>query len=491
MRLAYDVATVRAAERVTMPQLPEGTLMARAAAGVAAVAADLLRGQSGHVYGARVLVLAGTGDNGGDALFAGAALAARGAVVSAVPLGARAHAGGLAALRRAGGRVLPGPGEPAGLAEAVRLAAAADLVLDGIVGIGGRGALREPAASVVRAAETGPGLLVAVDVPSGVEADTGEVPGAAVHADVTVTFGALKTGLLIDPGAEHAGVVQLVDIGLGPGLAQLGARADVEALEMGDVAVRLPWPAAETDKYRRGVVGVLAGSATYPGAAVLCAGAAARSGAGMVRYRGPGRPARAVLARFPEVVVAPGRVQAWAVGSGLDDPGPAREVLAGPEPAVVDAGALSELRSGRDAPTLLTPHAGELARLVDADRADIEARRLAHARAAARALGAVVALKGSTTLIAAPDGRVRVNPTGTPWLATAGSGDVLAGLAGGLLAGGLDPFEAGSVAAWVHGLAARTARAAGGDGPIVATDVLDALPAALGAALTSTGGARR
>lgn len=482
MRLAYDVGTVRAAEQALMARLPPGTLMDRAAAGLTSVAADLLR-RRGRVYGSQVVVLVGTGDNGGDALLAGAGLAARGVRVTAVAVGSSVHERGLRQLLRAGGLMVDPSTPGGGVGALAPLLHRADLVLDGIVGIGGHGGLRERAAGLVAAAEAGSGLVVAVDVPSGVSADTGEVAGGAVHADVTVTFGALKTGLLVDPGASHCGVVDVVDIGLAPGLAEVGAHPDVEVLELDDVAARLPRPAPETDKYRRGVLGVRAGSATYPGAAVLCTGAAVHSGAGMVRYRGPEPAARAVLARWPEVVVVPGRVQAWAVGSGLDDPSEAREILASTEPAVVDAGALTEVQVGRAAPTLLTPHAGELARLVDADRDDIEARRLHHARAAARRLGAVVLLKGSTTVVADPDGRTRVNPTGTPWLATAGAGDVLAGLAGALLAGGLDPLEAGSVAAWVHGLAARRARASLGGGPISAGDVLAALPDALGVAL--------
>jgi hydroxyethylthiazole kinase-like uncharacterized protein yjeF len=182
-------------------------------------------------------------------------------------------------------------------------------------------------------------------------------------------------------------------------------------------------------------------------------------------------------------VVGAGRVQAWTVGSGGggDAGGRLADAVGDGVPVVVDADAIAavpELVRHEDAPLLLTPHAGELARLVGADRDDVEARRLHHARTAARELDAVVLLKGSTTVVARPDGRVRVNPTGTAALATAGSGDVLAGLAGALLAGGLDPFDAGSVAAWVHGLAGRLAR--DGGAPVSATDVLAALPAALG-----------
>lgn len=457
MRRAYDVATVRAAEEPLLARLPEGALMARASTGLARVCAGLLDG----VYGARVLLLVGAGNNGGDALHAGALLARRGSRVEALLLADRVHEDGLAALRRAGGRVVADVGDP-------------DLVIDGILGIGGRGGLRDDAAEVVGRLPEG-ALVVSVDVPSGVDASTGEVEGVAARADVTVTFGALKTGLLVDPGAEHAGVVELVDIGLDL------PPADVEILQADDIASLLPHPDRESDKYRRGVVGVAAGSAQYTGAAVLCSGGALRAGAGMVRYVGAEEPAGLVRTRWPEVVVGEGRVQAWTVGSGGgDDASSALErAVADGVPTVVDADALAALAGhrGRTVPFLLTPHAGELGRLVGAERADVEARRLHHARAAARDLDAVVLLKGSTTVVARPDGRVRVNPTGTPALATAGSGDVLAGLCGALLAGGLDPFDAGSVGAWLHGMAGRLA--AEGRGPITASDLLETLPLAI------------
>ena len=468
MRRAYDGQQVRDAEQLLLDRLPDGALMQQAAGGLAGVCLRVL----GRVYGARVLLLVGSGNNGGDALFAGARLAARGARVDALLLSDRVHEAGLAALRRAGGRVTDDPGA----------ADDVDLVVDGILGIGGRGGLRDRAAAVVGGLSAD-AFVVAVDVPSGVDASTGEVTGAAVRADVTVTFGALKPGLLVDPGADHAGVVELVDIGL-----DLPAAA-VEVLQAADVARLLPRAERESDKYRRGVVGVAAGSEQYTGAAVLCVGGAVRGGAGMVRYVGADAPAALVRSRWPEAVVGEGRVQAWTVGSGGggDATGRLDRAMADGVPLVVDADALSSLRDHPEgaASRLLTPHAGELARLVGADRQDVEARRLHHARAAARELDSVVLLKGSTTLVARPDGRVRVNPTGTAALATAGSGDVLAGLAGALLAGGLDPFDAGSVAAWLHGAAGRLA--ADGGAPVAASDLVDALPRAV-AALARTDG---
>ncbi|MFI6445525.1 NAD(P)H-hydrate dehydratase [Kitasatospora sp. NPDC050543] len=483
MRRAHRVEQVRAAEAALLARLPEGTLMQRAAAGLAATCARLLIRRRGRVYGARVVVLAGSGDNGGDALYAGALLARRGAAVTAVLLAPeRAHAGGLAALRAACGRVVVE--QEVGVADF----SCADLVLDGIVGIGGRGGLR-PEAQPYAAAERR-AVVVAVDVPSGVDADTGEVPGAALRADVTVTFGTYKPGLLIDPGASYAGAVQLVGIGL-----ELPAE-DVWCLQHEDLASLLPVPDVESDKYRRGVVGVAAGSARYPGAALLAVAGALRGGAGAVRY--VGTAAEEVVRRFPEVLVTEagpagaGRVQAWVVGPGGGEGAEQalREALASDVPVLVDADGLTELArlgpsglAGRSAPTLLTPHAGEAARLLagagaaapqDAGRP--AAARLRTARELAALYRATVLLKGSTTVVAEPGGAAGVNPTGTSWLATAGSGDVLSGLAGSLLAAGLPPLDAACAAAYLHGLAGRRAAAEGT--PLTALDVAHALPAA-------------
>ncbi|MFH8687986.1 NAD(P)H-hydrate dehydratase [Streptomyces anulatus] len=475
MRRAYSVETVRAAEAALMQRLPEGALMRRAAAGLAVACGDLLR-RNGRVYGSRVLLLVGSGDNGGDALYAGARLARRGAGVRALLLAPdRAHPGGLAALLAAGGQVVDGP---VGLG-------VLDLVVDGITGIGGRGGLREDATGLLHTVTRDRTPVLSVDLPSGVEADTGEVHGDAVRADATVTFGTYKPGLLIDPAAEHAGALRLVDIGLGP---ELPEPPDLEALQYADVAALLPVPGPESDKYRRGVVGVVAGSERYPGAAVLAVAGALRGGAGAVRYVGPG--ADAVIARYPEALVhagppsKAGRVQAWVVGPGLGDGRSAEAavagVLAADVPVLVDADGLrlldAETVRTRTAPTVLTPHAGEAAALLGTAREEVEAGRLAAVRELAARYRATVLLKGSTTLIAeARDTPVRVNPTGTSWLATAGSGDVLSGLTGSLLAAGLAPRDAASVGAYLHGLAARH----GSDGaPVSAQDVADGIRAA-------------
>ncbi len=537
MRDAYQVAKVRAAEAKLMALVPEGALMHRAAAGLASVAASLLRQEPGHLYGARVVLLVGTGDNGGDALFAGERLARRGAAVTAIQAGPRMHPGGAAALRAAGGRFVTaapprGPDDTrpdAGSAHYdagrdVRHAIGhADLIVDGLLGIGGKGGLREPFATLAALAANSAGTTLAVDLPSGIDADTGEVAGPAVRADVTVTFGTLKPGLLTDPGSGHAGVVELVDIGLAPYLEQ---PPDASAPQAADIANILPRPTAESDKYRRGVLGLLAGSDKYTGAALLATGGAVNGGAGMVRLVTAANAAAGVRLVHPEVIITElpgettarskesgssraagtfkfpddvGRVQAWVAGPGMGTDGAALDRLAGVLatnlPVLIDADGLGLLASHREllpraAPTLLTPHAGELSRLLRADPADVAARRIEHARRAAAEFGACVLLKGSTTVVAPPHNLdpVLINTTGSSWLATAGSGDVLSGLAGALLAQGLAAPQAAAAAAYLHGLAARIAAATtdrggsadftGGEAPIGASDVVAALHSA-------------
>lgn len=460
MRAAHTVEQVRAAEAALLATLPEGALMQRAAAGVAYAVLDLL----GSGYGRSVRLLVGPGDNGGDALYAGVLLARRGCQVQAWLLADTVHEAGLAALRGAGGRVVrptasdlpPSGGRP-------------DVVVDGIVGIGGRPGLRDDAVAALAACEGAP--VVAVDVPSGLAVDTGEVDGTHVTADVTVTFGTHKVAHLVEPAASACGAIHLVDLGLDL------PDAEVEALQPDDVAALLPRPRSDAHKYTRGVVGVRAGSAAYPGAGLLCVAGAASGLAGMVRYVGDDSVADRVREAHPEVV-GEGRVQAWAVGSGGgEDAGEAlAAALEDGVPLVVDADALPHVVGTRSVPTVLTPHAGELAAMLSVERADVEARGLHHVREAARIYDAVVLLKGRHTLVARPDGRVRVTTTGVPWLATAGAGDVLTGLIGALLAAGLEPYDAASVGSWLHGSAATLASRGG---PISAGDVARALPDAV------------
>lgn len=479
-------AEVRAAEASLAAELGEGVLMERAATGVAAACMRLLR-DGGGVYGSRVVLLVGSGNNGGDALFAGARLARRGASVGAVLLGGdgAAHRGGLAALAAAGGRIVAGPAVPAELRRA-------DLVVDGITGLGGRGALRPEAARLAALAVAGGGLRVAVDLPSGVVADTGEVadPSAVFPANVTVTFGARKPAHVL--AAELCGVVDVVDIGLGE---HWESAASWRVVGPAEAARWFATPPVNSDKYARGVVGIQAGSPEYPGAAVLATGAARYGGAGYVRYSGA--VDEAVLTRWPEVVTAPGRVQAWVIGpglgAGLGVVEGLREVLASDLPAVVDADAITVLAGSaefldllrhRAAPTVLTPHERELQRLADTMAPRIGTDPLTDVRKLSDALGAVVVAKGPTTLVAGPGEPGFVVRSGSSALATAGTGDVLAGLLGSALARaeaeGAVPrvAELAAAAAWVHGIAGRLASGAAGL-PVTALDVLDALPRAV------------
>ncbi len=482
MRPAWRVADIRAAETALMATVPEGALMQRAAAGLARRCARLLHDRDGGVYGRRVLVLAGAGNNGGDALYAGAALARRGAAVTAVPVDAeRVHRAGLAALHSAGGLVSDAVPDRA------------DLVIDGILGIGGRGGLRPRAAELVAAAaRAGDGpAVVAVDAPSGIDVDTGAVPGDAVSAHLTVTFGALKTGLIVGAGAVRSGLIELVDIGLRPWLLTAPA---LSVPDTTDVAAWWPGPRPDDDKYSRGVVGVATGSARYPGAALLSVAGALGGPAGMVRYAGTA--ADLVRSWYPSVIVTErtgdaGRVQSWVCGSGLgtDERAVAvlRSVLAAPVPVCLDADAITLLVDGscapllreRSAPVVLTPHDREFARLAGGRPGD---DRVEAALRLAAKVNAVVLLKGDRTVIATPAGAAYVNPTGTPALATAGSGDVLAGLLGALLAAGLAADRAAVAAAYLHGLAGRVAA---GSGPVTAVEVATALRPAVASTLAA------
>ncbi len=505
--------------RAEQPLLEAGVpLMERAAFALAVRVARELRGLRGRVGGARVVLLVGPGNNGGDTLFAGAHLARRGAAVHAVTVDERVHAAGLAALVAAGGRRVGaevGRTVDRGLDEVVALVAAADVVLDGLLGIGARGALRGRAAEVVDAVRRAARFVVAVDVPSGVGVDDGTITAGEhgttpLAAGLTVTFGAAKPALLLPPAAGLAGRLDVVDIGLPLGDTAVGPdRAPAVArLDDPDVADVWPVPAPDAHKYTRGVLGVVAGTRRYPGAAVLCTNAAVLAGVGMVRYLGD--VADLVVARRPEVVAGVGRVQAWVLGPGVtpDDAAQRRRiehafdgVRERGEAAVVDAGAL-ELLPGRVGPhVVLTPHAGELARLLAArgeraghalvERSDVEHEPLRWARRAHELTGATVLLKGAVTLVVGADGAVWAQADAPAWLATAGAGDVLAGLLGAMLAGRADDLHEdpslaaalAAAAALVHG---RAAYRANPDGPVAARDVARALPATI-ASLLGTG----
>jgi hydroxyethylthiazole kinase-like uncharacterized protein yjeF len=461
MRHYYSADAIRDAEAPLLSSLPEGALMRRAAYGLAtAITREL-----GTVSGRRVCAVVGSGDNGGDALWAATFLRRRGAAATALLLNPeRTHARALAAFRRAGGRIVE------------TVPQTTDLVIDGVVGISGSGPLRPHAAEVFAAVDTAGVPVVAVDVPSGLDVATGVADGPHVHASLTVTFGGLKPVHALG----ECGRVELVDIGLDLPVT------DVVSLEATDVAARWPTPGATDDKYTQGVTGVLAGSSTYPGAAILCAGAAVAATSGMVRYAGTA--AHEVVSHWPEIIAttsvgAAGRVQSWVVGPGLgtDEAGAAALwfALDTDLPVLVDADALTilaahpDLVAGRSAPTVLTPHAGEFARLAGHAPGD---DRVTAARRLADAMGATVLLKGNVTVIAEPgSGTAYLSPAGQSWAATAGSGDVLSGVIGALLAAGLPAGEAAAMGAFVHARAAGLSAADPGPGtaPTSASRILD------------------
>lgn len=428
---------------------PVSVLIGRAGAAVAREALAML----GGAYGRRVVVVAGKGNNGND----GREAARR--------------------LRRRGVRVLV-----VDAADAPERLPAADLVVDAAYGTGFRGEYRAP--------DPGGAPVLAVDIPSGVAGLTGAAAGEAVRADRTVTFAALKPGLLFHPGRALAGEVVLADIGLDTS----GAR--IHVVEAADVAAWVPPRPPDTHKWRAALV-VAAGSPGMTGAAHLAARAAQRAGAGMVRVASPGLehdpglPTEAVGIGLPvagwdgTVMAEAARAGAVVLGPGLGRSAPNEAAVhhitsSVQVPLLVDGDGLTllgdhvaEVVARRTAPTVLTPHDGEFARLTGAPPGP---DRIAAARRLAADTGAVVLLKGPTTVVAHPDGRVRLSTSGDARLATAGTGDVLSGIVGALLCQGIDAFDAAAAGAWLHGRAAARGPARG----LVASDVVEGLPAALG-----------
>ncbi|HHU39657.1 MAG TPA: bifunctional ADP-dependent NAD(P)H-hydrate dehydratase/NAD(P)H-hydrate epimerase [Propionibacterium sp.] len=436
--------SIRDAEAAWFAAHPGGDLMGVAASAVARASIPLLAGRE-HLG---VLVVAGPGNNAGDALFAAAELPellGRPVPLWVWPIVDTTHADGLAAALDEGAVVVDAAG-------ALTLCTGAGLVIDGVSGLGGKPGLPDAVAAVARAAHEARVPVVAVDIPSGLVADSCRAHDSFV-ADVTVTFIARKLAHVAEPAASACGRVELVDIGVAP------TPVDLWRVTGDDLRAWYPWPDAGSDKYSRGVVGVDTGTETYPGAALLGVSGALHAGAGMVRYAGPARDQ--VLRAFPSVVAPldptnPGRVQAWVCGSGwpsADAERLARRV-ADWVPLVLDAGALGALPDELPSDSVLTPHAGELARLLGIERAEVEDDPLTHARRAAADTGACVLLKGATQYAVAPDGTAILAQPGPAWTATAGSGDVLAGMVGTFLAAGVPTLWAAALAASLQARAA-------------------------------------
>jgi ADP-dependent NAD(P)H-hydrate dehydratase / NAD(P)H-hydrate epimerase len=500
MRPVLTSAETRALDRETESRGTSiETLMERAGHAVARTAVEV----TGGTYGRRAVLVCGKGNNGGDGLVAARHLARWGMGVEVFLLAAPSDGAPATMLDRLEGQgVHARPFDGAALSRSLDRA---DVAIDAIFGTGFHGRAEGDAAEAIGLVSAAPSV-VAVDVPSGIEGDTGVVHGPGVRADVTVTFGAPKVGVVLHPGAALAGTVVVADIGFPPDLV----RGEALLVEDADVGALLTPRAPDTHKRASGVVLVVAGSRTMTGAPVLAAEGAYRMGAGLVTVAVPrgilpivqGRIAEATFLPLPQgdegavaeeawepVEAALDRVDAVAVGPGLSTEGGVpsfvRRLVGGsPVPLVVDAdglnafgerpGALGERVSG----AVLTPHTGEFARLFGMPPAEVLVDRLGAARKAAVETRAVVLLKGTRTVIASPDGAVRINPTGTPVLATGGTGDVLTGAVAACLARGLSPLDAATAGAFVHGRAGEIAGASRGEGT-VAGDVARAIPEAL------------
>lgn len=470
------------ADRLAARLIPSSMLMENAGRAVA-------RAIARHVRPCRTVVLCGPGNNGGDGYVVARLLARRGWPVATASL-APPRSGGDA---EAAAAAWAGPRLAFGTAAVAR----AELVVDALFGAGLDRALPPEAARVLAAARR----VVAVDVPSGLDGGTGASLGEVRQAALTVTFVRCKPGHLLEPGRSLCGTLVVADIGM-PAAALAGVARPAPILRNGPGLWRLRVAAADDHKYARGVVTVCAG-ATMGGAARLAAHAARRAGAGLVRiaaveggdvFRAAAEPGLIVDEGPLEPMLADGKRRVWVCGPGLTLDEAARCLpplldAAGGRRVVVDAGALG-LAAGDPArlrgAAVLTPHAGEFARVFGEPGRD----RLAAARQAAALTGAVVVLKGASTIVAAPDGRCAINDHATPALATAGTGDTLAGIVGAMLAqrqdgaagGEMPAFEAAAAAVWLHGEAGITA----GDG-LIAEDLAERLPAALARARALAG----
>ncbi len=493
-----DAAEQRALDEWAIDQrgIPGIDLMERAGTGLADLVGSL-------VPGGRVVVVCGKGNNGGDGLVTARVLRERGREVDVLLLGG---AGDFRGDARANLERLPGAA-PVGF-DASRLEGAAGIV-DAILGTGFSGEPREPAAGAIDAinlARDSGACVVACDVPSGVDASSGEVAGPAVRARATATFNAGKPGLWIEPGKTHSGSVHVVDIGIPAG----GPVEPRVGLISARVADEIPRRGRESTKFAAGSVLVCGGSRGLTGAPCMASESAMRAGAGYVTACIPGSLSAVFGSKLLEVMTISlpdtdgsleprgvervleraDRSDAIALGPGLGRTEGAQEFArqlarAAPVPLLLDADGLNahagalDLLADRQEPTVLTPHAGELARLLETDSASIGARRLESARRAAREAAAIVVLKGDDSIVAAPDGRAAVNRGASSALATAGTGDVLSGVIGAYLGKHMDPFAAACAGVLVHGRAGQLCAEEIGPEGVIAGDVIRALPRAL------------
>ena len=492
----YEAEEMRAVDAwaIEQQEVPSLDLMERAGTGLARAVASVARPGP-------VCVVVGKGNNGGDGLVAARLLREEGREVRVLAGAPLDGLGGDAAvnLERLPGAP-PETFEPAALEDA-------GVVVDAVLGTGSSGEVREPVASTIAAINAQDAAVVACDVPSGVDASTGEVAGEAVRATLTATFHSSKVGLHVAPGAHRAGEVEVVEIGV-----PRGAPAPSRAGLIAERVLRgYPRRTRDGSKFTSGTVVVAGGARGLTGAPTMAAKAAQRAGAGYVQVAVPASAETVVELRLLEAMtrgladvdgghclegVDALRELAERAGAVVLGPGLGRSegavafareaarTLA--TPLLIDADGLNahagdlEVLRERSAPTVLTPHAGELGRLLGRSSEAVEAHRLAAAREAAERSGAVVLLKGDDTLVAAPGGPVAISPGATPALATAGTGDVLSGLIGALLAKGMEAFEAAALGTLAHLRAGFSAAERHGADHVVAGDVIEALPAGLG-----------
>jgi NAD(P)H-hydrate epimerase len=489
--------------------IPGRTLMENAGRAAADVVLDALRERRRGPRGARVVVVCGKGGNAGDGFVAARRLRAHDVRVRVLLLNAPAEIGGDAAvkyreLRRSGIR----PEIVGDAAAATAALARADLVVDAMLGTGARGSPTPPIARMIERINASGRPVVALDVPSGLSADGDPPPGPVVRATLTVTFAGLKRGLLLGEGAALAGRVRVAPIGIPP--AEVSREARLFALERGDVAAHFPARKREAHKGDYGHLLVVAGSVGKTGAAALAAAAALRSGVGLVTVATaasqqpvvaglvleamteplPETPAQTVaLAAQGAIATLAAARDAVALGPGIgldDDTRELARVLARDlrQPLALDADALSALAGRlellRDAPgpRCLTPHPGEMARMLGVSVAQVQRDRIATAREFAVTYKTHVVLKGAASVIGDPDGRILINPTGNPGMASGGTGDVLTGILGAFLARGLGPAAALPAAVYLHGLAGDLAAERVGEEGLIASDVVAAIPAA-------------
>lgn len=462
----------RAAEQRWFDAHPGQDLMDIAAQAVARKAQELLLGGTvdeimpDWAASQCVLVLVGGGNNGGDGLFAAAALAQRGWRVELAQVMGQPHEAGMAAALDAG-CIRVSLGEVTSHSY--------DLAIDAVLGIGGRPGIPQSLERIdtwLRARQI---PVLAVDLPSGLDANSGEVE-SCVHAAYTITFSSLKWCHIAHPAAHYCGELEVHDIGLDFVDDDGECLDDVdEYCDLAEMASLWPVPGALDDKYSRGVVGIDTGSEKFPGAAVLGVLGALRTGPGMVRFSGPSAIMAFILSRAPSVVIGEGRVQSWVIGSGwgTHDGNADRFIQRAAEgvPMVIDADALALLPTELPEGCLLTPHAGELARMLRIERSQVVADPRGSAVRAAQRFGATVLLKGSIQWVARPDGGVRAALPGPAWTAQAGSGDVLAGMCGTLMAAGLPADDAALCAA---GMQAATAISM--PGPYAPDQIAELLP---------------